>query len=219
MAEVYWIRLPEHTDMLSEGYIGVTKRTAQYRFYEHVHKSKDSNSYLHNVIRKYGKDKVIVETLVICDIDYAFDVEKKLRPDKCIGWNLAAGGYNSGVGRNKAQTTEHKKKRGDALRGIPFSEEHKTNLALSRKKYFEENPRPIGVSSTTNHAVWSVADKLFECFHAGYTTRQMCEKFSFPSPSNLTQIRKYFNEGWNPLNDAEWLKRYKGEDCGWTRTL
>ena len=35
MAVVYWIHLPEHTDMFSEGYIGVTENIKR-RYYEHL---------------------------------------------------------------------------------------------------------------------------------------------------------------------------------------
>lgn len=209
MAEVYWLRLPEHTDMFSEGYVGVTNRTAQSRFYEHVYKSKDSKSYLHNAIRKYGKDNIVVETLVICELEYAFEVESKLRPDKCIGWNLAAGGHNSGIGRARKKTEAEKKVRGDALRGIPKSEEHKLNMSKAKKEYFVNNPRPIGISSTTNPKVWSIADKLFEAFHSGRTRQQMCNDFFIDAISNLTQICKHFKTGWNPLEDSDWINRYK----------
>src|SRR3989337_2148756 len=96
MAEVYWIHLPEHTDMFSEGYIGITSKTTKERFRTHLKeaKRKDRKKYrIHNALAKY-KDVVIVETLVICDEDYAIDLESKLRPLPRIGWNTLAGGQN-----------------------------------------------------------------------------------------------------------------------------
>ena len=36
MAIVYWIRRPEHTDIFSEGYVGVTSRSLEERIADHV---------------------------------------------------------------------------------------------------------------------------------------------------------------------------------------
>ena len=36
MAEVYWIRKEDHIDVFTQGYVGVTSKTAQERFKEHV---------------------------------------------------------------------------------------------------------------------------------------------------------------------------------------
>jgi hypothetical protein len=207
MAEVYWLRLPEHTDMFSEGYVGVTKRTAKSRFYEHVHKSKDSNSYLHNVIRKYGEGSIIVETLVICDIDYAFEVESKLRPEKCIGWNLAAGGYNNGDGRNKSKAEKSLNLSNEC---IPESDEVNLKSRKGRKVGYRTNkPLPVGVSATTNHKVWSIADYLFEAFQSGLTRQQICDAFGIEKLTNITQICRHFRKGWNPLEDSDWINRYR----------
>jgi len=35
MAVVYWIHLPEHTDIASQGYVGVSNTTASKRFTHH----------------------------------------------------------------------------------------------------------------------------------------------------------------------------------------
>ena len=210
MAEVYWLRLLEHTDMFSEGYIGVTKRTAKSRFYEHVHKSKESNSYLHNVIRKYGEGSIVVETLVICDVDYAYELESKLRPDKCIGWNLAAGGYNSGQGRNKSKIEKELRKSDEALMAVPLTDEDKLKTSKSRKSYYRSSkPLPVGVSATTNIKVWSIADELFEAFQSGMTRQQICDTFGIEKLTNITQICRHFRKGWNPLEDSDWINRYK----------
>lgn len=84
MALVYWIRLPEHTNLLSEGYIGVATDWAR-RVRQHRHRFKNI------------WDKVIMTPIVSASESYCFDLEKKLRPLRNIGWNIAAGGYRNNV--------------------------------------------------------------------------------------------------------------------------
>jgi hypothetical protein len=148
MAEVYWIHLPEHTDMFSEGYIGMTRKTAKVRFYEHKSSAKSGNSNLPilNAIRKYG-DKLIVETLVICSSEYAVWLENKLRPEKAIGWNLAVGGEFPSVDRviteearehmrvaqtGRNHTDEAKKKIGEANSRRVWTEESRAKASKSK---------------------------------------------------------------------------------------
>ena len=89
MPSVYWIRTPEHTDMFSQGYIGVSNNSAR-RFIEHS-KTK-SNRHLMFAIQKHGWDKLVKTEILIADVDYCLDIEAKLRPADKIGWNLVAGG-------------------------------------------------------------------------------------------------------------------------------
>lgn len=86
---VYWIRKPEHTDMFSEGYIGVSKNWDR-RMIEHS-RSKN-NVYLANVIAKYGWDALVKTQILVGDEDYCLEIEAKLRPTDKIGWNLVRGG-------------------------------------------------------------------------------------------------------------------------------
>lgn len=86
---VYWIRCADHTDMFSQGYIGVSKNV-QRRFVEHQRKTE--NAHLKSAILKYGWGALIKTEILIADEDYCLDIEAKLRPGKNIGWNLTAGG-------------------------------------------------------------------------------------------------------------------------------
>lgn len=89
MAFVYWIRHPEHTDMFTQGYIGITNN-----FEKRIkrHKDKPSNNYLKNCINKHGWDTLIKEVLIIADKTYCLMIEAKLRFKENIGWNIAIGG-------------------------------------------------------------------------------------------------------------------------------
>ena len=86
---VYWIRCTDHTDMMSQGYIGVSKH-AQRRFVEHS-KSKQ-NRHLRFAVEKYGWDNLIKSEILISTEEYCLDIERKLRPADNIGWNCTTGG-------------------------------------------------------------------------------------------------------------------------------
>ena len=86
---VYWIRCQDHTDMTSQGYIGVSKN-ADRRFIEHS-RSKE-NRHLKFAIQKYGWDNLVKTQILIAEEDYCLDIERKLRPADGIGWNIVVGG-------------------------------------------------------------------------------------------------------------------------------
>ena len=114
MAFVYWIHLKEHTDILTEGYVGITSRTVKERLKQHKQagKSKRSKRGIAKVFNVLS-DKLIVTTICECSIEYAGELEFKLRPNENIGWNLAAGG-------NTVSMTEEGRKRVSlAMKGVP----------------------------------------------------------------------------------------------------
>jgi hypothetical protein len=84
MAVVYWLRLPEHQDMFTQGYIGVATDWKR-RIRQHRHKFK------------HLWDKAIMQPLVIAAKEDCYELEKKLRPCRNIGWNRAAGGFRNNV--------------------------------------------------------------------------------------------------------------------------
>jgi len=86
---VYWIHHPTHTDMFSQGYVGVSM-DAERRFDEHLKKS--DNRHFKYAINKYGWDTLVKKQILIADKQYCLDMEKKIRPTDGIGWNLVAGG-------------------------------------------------------------------------------------------------------------------------------
>lgn len=77
---VYWIHLPEHTDFLTEGYIGITNDVDR-RFKEHQR------------VSPFVSDACELEVLVCGGRDYCLSLENKIRPYKYIGWNVTAGGH------------------------------------------------------------------------------------------------------------------------------
>ena len=94
---VYWIRCADHTDMFSQGYIGVSK-DAKKRFVQHFRRTQ--NAYLKHAIEKYGWDNLVKTEILISDEAYCLDIEEKLRPEPKIGWNLVAGGGRPPIAYN-----------------------------------------------------------------------------------------------------------------------
>jgi hypothetical protein len=84
MAVLYWVHLPEHTDMFKQGYVGVTSDLHR-RFMQHKNKFK--------IIA----NRLIVKVLLIADKSYCYLIEQKLRPSRCIGWNKSSGGYRNNI--------------------------------------------------------------------------------------------------------------------------
>lgn len=115
---VYWIHLPEQSDVASQGYVGITDNFEQRMF---AHKScakSGKNEILYKAIRKYGWNLLIKEIIVIGDEEYCKNLERKLRPKPRIAWNIAIGG-ESGGGHFAGikQSFEHVQARKNALIG------------------------------------------------------------------------------------------------------
>ena len=93
--QVYWIRAAHHSNMMLDGYIGVSKNSKNRWQYGHLwsHKNgRHDNPKFSNAIAKHGWDNLIKEILVIGEEKYCYELELKLRPNTEIGWNLAIGG-------------------------------------------------------------------------------------------------------------------------------
>jgi hypothetical protein len=81
-ATLYWLHLPNQTNIFEHGYVGVTSKF-QKRMIQHKHKFK---SIWNDLIC----DKVVIATKEYCHL-----IEQKLRPIKNIGFNKAIGGYRN----------------------------------------------------------------------------------------------------------------------------
>lgn len=97
MTQIYWIKHKDHTCVLTQGYIGVTKNLKE-RIRHHFKSANGgyhSDKILSKAINKYGKEQIIVETLLFGDNEYCYEIEQKLRPNSFIGWNMKEGGYHT----------------------------------------------------------------------------------------------------------------------------
>jgi len=135
MSSVYWIHHPEHTDMFSQGYIGVSKDIKK-RWYDHA--KHTDNLHLKRAIKKYGWDNLIKEVVLVAEEAYCLIIEAKLRAEDKIGWNIVKGGgmpphiniWNKGRKIPKEELDALK------VKGFGFKKGHKTwNTGI---KYTEE---------------------------------------------------------------------------------
>ena len=149
---VYWIREQSHTDMMSQGYIGVSSN-ADKRFTAHKEMNRGTNAHLRHAIKKYGWDNLIKSVLIYAEKDYCLDIERKLRPANKIGWNLTVGGglppimtgpqpklkgrlvWNKGKTGVYSEESKHKmslarKGKPAPNKGIPHTEETKAKLSM-----------------------------------------------------------------------------------------
>ena len=143
MASVYWIHHAEHTDMFTQGYIGITKNIVK-RFEEH--KNRPSNPHLKNAINKYGWDNLVKEVILVADKAYCLMIEAELRTKEQIGWNINKGGgflpetaWNKGIKLNEEQKAkqfslvEFVKKHGSWNKGMKMSHEYRKKLSIAHK--------------------------------------------------------------------------------------
>lgn len=221
MAEVYWIRLPEHTDVFSEGYVGVTSKTSKERFKVHAAQARCNSSKkkyrIHNVISKYG-EQLIVETLCISDEDYAYSVENKLRPEPGIGWNLAAGGSNP-VKSTPPVSDKTKKEMSKRMRDAwKTPSEFLTSMRnhIQTNRAAEEACERFWNRGAMSNPLSSRCDEIlveYEKDKLIFSHEILNELGEDVSEANLlfvARIIRKFNHGWNPLEDALWLEDFRG---------
>lgn len=209
MAFVYWIHLPEHTNIFTQGYVGYTNKTVEQRWKGHKKESRAARSLnypVYNAIRKYG-DALIISTVLEGAEDYCSNLEFKLRPEVKIGWNLHVGGNKGFMG--STHSNEAKAKISAKGRGRVFSEAHKNNLSASQVKVIlipktltsEPWASPRAIKS-----LWLNAEKLFDL----YRDNEPIGAKRFASISGeLGQrarcILERFRNGWIPREDKDWF--------------
>lgn len=154
---VYWIRLKEHADLSSEGYVGITKNLKERL---RAHKKNRRKSHFVYAINKYGWNNLVVEFLhENLSLQEALSIESSLRPTRSIGWNSQRGGelgveaewYNDESNRQRhKEATSAATKAGIALKDTTEArtQRAKDNWIRNRDSYKEiskgsNNPRAI----------------------------------------------------------------------------
>jgi len=129
-SSVYWIHRPEHTDMFSQGYIGVSNNTKLRWRDHHV---RTGNAHLKRAIAKYSWDNLVKEVIVIADELYCLAVEFKLRSTDKIGWNIVAGGGMppSTLGKKFIRTEAHRAQMSISKMGFKHTPEMQVRLNLN----------------------------------------------------------------------------------------
>lgn len=224
MAELYWIRTPEMTDMFSEGYIGMSTLSAKRRWAGHKAAAKVPEKQhlpIYRAFAKYGVDGLVLQVLVSGPDDYITALETQLRPTEGIGWNCAAGGQDTGKGRTQSEA--HKQKCAVANLGKKRSEELKqrqseimTGLIKitdeGRKKLSDHHKNlPPWKHSQSNKKIWTSAIEAFNFSKlTPFSQRQLSKHFEVKD-STVSALYEKLKSGWNPNEDTnyqEWLSLY-----------
>ena len=125
---VYWIHLPDHTDVYSQGYVGVSNNPTR-RLQEH--KNSTDNKHLSSALTKYS-DSVLQTVIFNGDSESCYLYEERLRPTTNIGWNINRGGTNPPSRIGWTPTANTLQKRSNSLKGIIRSEEWCKNLSEAK---------------------------------------------------------------------------------------
>lgn len=106
--KVYWLHLEEHTDPLTEGYIGVSVNP-KIRVQAHL-RGKTTSHKLLEIIAIYDKRSFITTELYSGTLEECLQKEFQLRPKANIGWNMLPGGgkHPNNIGRKLSEETKRK---------------------------------------------------------------------------------------------------------------
>lgn len=229
---VYWIHLPEHLNMLSEGYIGVASNGVEKRLSVHRHAvNNGSELHVHRAMRL--REDYVVDVLIKAPPEYCYEVEARLRPNVNIGWNIAQGGNVSPtLGLVPSEDTRNKISASN--RGRIVSEDTKLKLSLANKgrrlsqdsyealcvrnkaskfsdlarhnaKIYLKSRMPWE-NGKANKFLWLKADVVYNFVWEDFESNinKVCDKFEV-SKSAIKTLYNKIKAGWNPLQDTEWL--------------
>lgn len=115
------------------GYIGFTSKTVEKRMASHYKavNRKDQEHYtFYRALKKYS-DKLVVTTLVEGSDEYCLEIERKLRPEPDIAWNISCGGGAPMLGRKHSE--EGKQRIAEGGKGRVMSDFNKQQLSKANK--------------------------------------------------------------------------------------
>ena len=135
---LYWIRHKEHTDILTEGYVGVSSEVdVRFKTHKYLLKNKKhENIHLQRAFDLYGEDQIVFDVIGEFSDDYY--IEESVRPDVAIGWNINKGGAKPPISKKghkktftpqSLQTKKERAKRSKLVLTYNGSEEQKKMLS------------------------------------------------------------------------------------------
>lgn len=201
--------------------MGITKNPEK-RFATHLkesRKNRNKNHRFYNSLKKY--DDFIFKVLVVSNRDYCLDLENKLRPSSNIGLNHAMGGKYTVCSKDVSKSTREKlaisasnayandptlaERCGGRNKGSKRTEDQKKRLSESLK-----GKGKAWLNSIANHTVWMQAFGMYEFYNSSECKNYCDLSRNFGLQKTVTKtIYAYFENGWNPLEDEQYLNYYK----------
>jgi hypothetical protein len=91
-ATIYWIHLTSHTDIESQGFVGVsTNYLKRYKVHRNSSfKNTHTNQKLATAFTTHSD--IVVDVFMVGIKTYCYQIEAQLRPTPNIGWNISPGG-------------------------------------------------------------------------------------------------------------------------------
>ena len=134
---VYWIKLAEHTDVRTQGYIGITKDLKERL---KAHKKNKRKTPFTCAINKHSFTNLIVEVLhENLTLTEALLTEESLRPTAKIGWNCQKGGelgVESSWYENEDNSQKHRKATSIATKtGIALKDTKEARSERAKKNW------------------------------------------------------------------------------------
>lgn len=180
---VYWIREETHTDVYTQGYIGITKKTLKERVREH--KKNRKTSVVAGKLRQH--DNLVYSVLhEVETLEEALSLEGEYRPSQGIGWNLQKGG-EIGVEPEwysiKENSYNHSKKTSEGTRrGIATKDttEARSKRAKENHKNNPESYKDIVKGENNPRALLSEVDVVkikYELFPQGLRNPEIAAMF------------------------------------------
>lgn len=205
---VYWARLDSHTDMTTQGYIGITKQPLRLRVSGHLYTAsqEDIQYVFARAIRKYGS-KIEYNTIAVLSYEEASALEKRLRPHDFIGWNTVQGGLGNGTRLSEYTATEEFRNKRSSHMSNLWEEggEHLDKILASRKAYYETVPSwdRRGASGE-----WKLAADLYTLMTELEWGLDKAANYLMLGGVRTRGLGKKLVSGWNPLEDEEYLTKY-----------
>jgi predicted GIY-YIG superfamily endonuclease len=180
---VYWVREKQHTDIYTEGYVGITKKPLEERIREH---KKNKNSSI--VAGKLRSDIEPIWSVVheVETLEEALLLEEKYRPTQNIGWNLQKGG-ELGVEPEwysiPENSLKHSMKTSEATRrGIAAKDttEARSERAKLSRKNNPDSYKDLVTGEKNPKAILTEADVLeikYELFPSGLSNPEIATLF------------------------------------------
>ena len=201
---VYWIHLESHSDIKSEGYVGITSLGVSVRFALHRNTPKTRKlrpTIIMHAIAKHG-NALKVTTLVEGSQEYCQMIENRLRPTANIGWNIAPGGAGTRLGQKN--TPEHIARVVAKTRGVKHTE---AAVMANRARGIIQNTFEFPWQHpVANKDVWSCADVIYAHYVSNPRDgrRTVGRILGMPDDSVQKPLFK-IKSGWIPAEDKDWL--------------